>query len=351
MEVKRRKSNQVSIGSLSMGGDNPVLIQTMGKLPLKHQHIDSIINEMKMLKMLGNQIIRFAVPDETAIEPLKEIIKHHIMPVVADIHFDYKLALAAVKVGVDKIRINPGNIGASWKVKEVVECCKENEIPIRIGVNGGSLAPKYRGMNRVDAMLQSACEEIELLEQLNYSNIVVSLKCSDLQDCIDVNKKFATLNCYPLHIGITEAGPLVSSLVKSSIALSLLLKEGIGDTIRISISDRSEYEVIAAREILKACGLSKKGVTIVSCPKCGRALFDTENSFINQLQDYLYSIDKDITVAVMGCIVNGPGEAKDADIGITGNAKEVMLFKKGELIRRVKPCDAIDELKKEIDLL
>ena len=351
MGMKIRKSNIVKVGSLCLGGDNPPLIQTMGKLPLTQKNLGQIISELKELKIMGCNIIRFAIPDEASISAFQAVAKENIMPLVADIHFDHKLALLAIKAGANKIRINPGNIGADWKVKEVVNACKDRGIPIRIGVNGGSLPLKFKGLNRIDAMVKSGCEEIELLESLDFHDIVLSLKASNMEETIAANREIAKLNSYPIHIGITEAGPLISSLVKSSIAFYNLLSEGVGDTIRVSISDKSEYEVIAAREILKACGLSKKGVTIVSCPKCGRALFDQENGFINELQNYLYAIDKDITVAVMGCIVNGPGEAKDADIGITGNGKEVMLFKKGKLIKRVSPINAINELKQEIELL
>ena len=345
----RRKTREINVGGLLIGGNSPISIQTMSKTALTAGNYNAIISEMKTLKIMGCDIIRFAIPDESVIPILAEICKEKIVPIVADIHFDYKLALKSLDAGVDKVRINPGNIGAQWKVEEVLTSCKDKNIPIRIGVNGGSLSNKFKELNRVDAMLASATQEIEILEKNGFKNAVFSLKSSDPIETVKVNRLFSKNWDYPLHLGVTEAGPMIPSLVKSSIALSRLLDSGIGDTIRVSISDSPLNEIKAGREILKTTGHLKGGVTIVSCPKCGRAEFDNDNKIICELEEYLYQTKKDITVAVMGCPVNGPGEAKEADIGITGSGNNVIIFKKGKLYKKVKSENIISIIKEEID--
>lgn len=345
------KTRQVTVGDVQIGAGAPISIQTMGKVPMTWENVDFLTEQMHDLKKIGCHIIRFAIPDETVMEPLAKICQEKIMPIVADIHFDYKLALAALEAGVDKIRINPGNIGAAWKVEEVLAACLDKNIPIRVGINGGSLNRKYRHLDRVAAMLASAEEEIEILEKTGFKNALFSLKSSNVAETVEANTLFSSRWDYPLHLGVTEAGPLLPSLVKSSVALSRLLDKGIGDTIRISISDDLSTEVKAAREILKACGKSKKGATLISCPKCGRAVFDCDNKLAQTLEEYLYSVDKDITVAIMGCPVNGPGEAKEADLGVTGAGNEVIIFKKGELLKKIPRDKVIDILKEEIDKL
>lgn len=347
----RRKTRVVSVKDLKIGGDAPVSIQTMGKMPLTLPNLDAIVREIQLLEKMGCHLIRFAVPDESVLEPLSALCRLVEMPVVADIHFDYKLALGALGAGVDKIRINPGNIGAHWKVEEVLNACAGRGVPIRIGVNGGSLSSKYKKLSRIEGMLASAEEEIEILERCRFDQAVFSLKSSDAVETVEANQRFSKQWDYPLHLGVTEAGPMLPALVKSSIALSRLLDSGIGDTIRVSISDDSVSEVKAAREILKVCGRNRGGVTIVSCPKCGRAVFDNENLLIRELEDYLYQIDKEITVAVMGCPVNGPGEAKEADLGVTGSGDNIVIFKRGKLLTKVSRENVVQVLKEEIEKL
>jgi (E)-4-hydroxy-3-methylbut-2-enyl-diphosphate synthase len=345
------KTREIAVGNVKLGGDNPVVVQTMWD-----KHIKKVDNELiahlNKLQVYGSRLIRFAAPDLDSVPLLKEIGSRISMPVVADIHFDYKIALACIDAGIPKIRLNPGNIGADWKVEEVVRKAADNGTVIRVGANGGSLpkALKHR-KDRGEALVLAAEEQLELLERLNFYNTVVSMKSSDLDENFEANSIFASRHDYPLHLGITEAGPLIPSIVKSSIGLSRLLEKGIGSTIRISISDDPLKEVMAGNEILSALNMnSRPRVNLISCPKCGRSSFDT-HSFTEEIQDYLFSVDKNISVAIMGCMVNGPGEASHADIGISGVGNSIAIFKEGEIIRRETACTAKDAFIEEIEKL
>ena len=345
---KRTDTRAITVGGVQIGGQNKVVIQSMCNT--KTKDVDSTVNQILELEKVGCEIIRVAcldIEDAKAIKDIKE--KIHI-PIVADIHFDYKIALEAIKSKVDKIRINPGNIGDEEKIKSVVDGCKENNIPIRIGVNAGSLEKdlleKYKKPCS-DAMIESALRHIEILEKLDFYDICLSLKASNLDMCVEAYKKAAKLIKYPLHLGITEAGTAFSGTIKSSIGLGVLLREGIGDTLRVSLSDDPVEEILVCKEILKNCNLYKNSPKLVSCPTCGRIQYDLI-PLAKKMEKFLQTIEADITVAIMGCAVNGPGEAREADIGIAGGDKEGLLFKKGEIIRKVKQEDMFDTLKKEI---
>ncbi len=330
----RRKTREVRAGGTFIGAEHPLTVQTMWKKSL-HGFSEFDLKEISALRLYGCDFLRFSVPDLTSAEILSNVRAKADMPIVADIHFDYRIALKCIEYGIDKIRINPGNIGADWKVKEVLKAAAGRGIPIRIGINSGSLPRQLSALtDKSEAMIKAAEEEIDILEKNNFSNAVFSLKSSDVQATIRANRLFSKQYDYPLHLGITEAGPLTAGLVKTSIALSELLGDGIGDTIRVSLTDSPANEVIAGREILKACGLYDRGVNIISCPRCGRSTFDT-HSFINSVYDELYRIKEPLKVAVMGCVVNGPGEAADADIGITGAGNKVVIFKHGKLFAKV----------------
>ena len=316
----------------------------------KTKDIDSTVKQILELEKSGCEIIRVAcldIEDAKAIKSIKE--KIHI-PIVADIHFDYKIALQAIESGVDKIRINPGNIGDEEKVRSVVEGCKAKNIPIRIGVNAGSLEPelleKY-GKPCSDAMIESAKRHVEILENLGFYDICISLKASNLDMCVEAYEKAAKEFDYPLHLGITEAGTAFSGTIKSSIGLGVLLREGIGDTLRVSLSDDPVEEIKVCKEILKNCNLLTNIPKLVSCPTCGRIQYDLI-PIAKEIENFLQTINADITVAIMGCAVNGPGEAREADIGIAGGKNDGLLFKKGEIIRKIKQEDMIGELKEEI---
>jgi (E)-4-hydroxy-3-methylbut-2-enyl-diphosphate synthase len=313
--------------------------------------LSPIIERISGLKKLGCHIIRFAVPDIEAAESLGILAGRSPMPVVGDIHFDWRIALRCMDFPIAKIRINPGNIGAEWKVREVVAKAIDKGIPIRIGINGGSL-PKDLARERdiVSAALKAAEREIEVLESMRFSDIVVSLKMNEPDEVVRANEEFASRYPYPLHLGVTEAGPLVAGIVRNTAALVPLLKQGIGATIRVSLSDSMEQEVMAGKEILACAGKNAHGVRIVSCPRCGRAAFDT-HAFTSRWLNRLYSIDADISVAVMGCVVNGPGEARQADLGITGAGNSVLIFKRGEIIRRIDARDADAAFQEELDRL
>ena len=332
---------------MKIGGNNPVAVQSMCNTFT--QDTKSTIGQIARLEKAGCEIVRVTVPNIAAAEAIKEIKKNIHIPLVADIHFDYKLALAAIENGADKIRINPGNIGGREKTEAVVKACKERGIPIRIGVNVGSLEKdleiKY-GRNP-KAMVESALHHIRILEDLNFNNIVVSLKASDVPRTIEAYRMLAEKVDYPLHLGVTEAGTPRTGIIKSSIALGILLNEGIGDTLRISLTADPEEEVVAGWEILKALKLRVRGMTLISCPTCGRTEIDLIG-LANKVEEEIKKIDKPITVAVMGCIVNGPGEAKEADIGIAGGKGKAILFKKGEILRTVDEKDILPELLKEI---
>ena len=345
---KRTDTRAITVGGVQIGGQNKVVIQSMCNT--KTKDIDSTVKQILELEKVGCEIIRVAcldIEDAKAIKDIKE--KIHI-PIVADIHFDYKIALEAIKSKVDKIRINPGNIGDEEKIKAVVDGCKENNIPIRIGVNAGSLEKdlleKYKKPCS-DAMIESALRHIEILEKLDFYDICLSLKASNLDMCVEAYEKAAKLIKYPLHLGITEAGTAFSGTIKSSIGLGVLLREGIGDTLRVSLSDDPVEEILVCKEILKNCNLYKNSPKLVSCPTCGRIQYDLI-PLAKKMEKFLQTVDADITVAIMGCAVNGPGEAREADIGIAGGDKEGLLFKKGEIIRKVKQEDMFDTLKKEI---
>ena len=346
--MKRNKTRKIQVGNIYIGHQNKVVIQSMCNT--KTKDINKTVKQILDLESVGCEIIRVAVLDKEDAYAIKEIKKHIHIPIVADIHFDYKLALIAISSGVDKIRINPGNIGSKEKVIEVVNACKKNNIPIRIGVNSGSLEKdlldKY-GKVCVDAMIESAKKHIDILEELDFHDYILSLKTSNLDLCINTYKKASkTFDC-PLHIGITEAGTKFSGTIKSSIGLGILLKQGIGDTIRVSLSDDPIEEVIVAKEILSNCSLYDKP-NLISCPTCGRTQIDLI-PIAKEIENYLQTIDKKITVAIMGCVVNGPGEASHADIGIAGGLKEAVLFKKGKVIKKIKQEDVISTLKEEIE--
>ncbi len=349
--INVKKTRNIKIGNVEIGAGNPVAVQTMWDKPVSIVS-DELINSIKKLERVGCQIIRFAAPDLDSVPLLGDIAEKISMPLVADIHFDYRIAMKCMDYGIPKIRINPGNIGASWKVEEVVRKAADTGTVIRIGANGGSL-PKdlKKEKNRAAAIVKAAEDQLEFLEKLDFHNIVVSLKSSDINENYFANSEFYSRHDYPLHLGITEAGPLIPSVVKSSIGLSRLLEKGIGSTLRISISDDPIKEVIAANEILSALKINAiKRVDLISCPKCGRATFDT-HSFTDEIQEYLYSVDKNISVAIMGCLVNGPGEASHADLGISGVGNSIAIFKKGEIIRRETVCSAKEAFIQEIERL
>ena len=349
---KRNETRQIDVNGVKIGGQDKVVIQSMTNT--KTKDVESTVKQTLELEKAGCEIIRVAcldIEDAKAIKSIKE--KIHI-PIVADIHFDYKIALEAIKSGVDKIRINPGNIGSEEKIKAVVDACKANKIPIRIGVNSGSIEKeilkKYDGKPTAEGMVESALRHIRILEKLNFYDTCISLKASNLDLCIEAYEKASEKFNYPLHIGITEAGTAFSGTIKSSIGLGILLREGIGDTLRVSLSDNPVEEIKVAKEILKNCGLYKKSPTLIACPTCGRTQIDLI-PMAKEVEEFLQGIDADITVAVMGCAVNGPGEARCADIGIAGGVKEGILFKKGEIIRKIKQENIVEELKKEVLLM
>ena len=345
---KRDKTRKIKVGNLVLGGNNKVYIQSMTNT--KTKDVNSTVKQILDLERVGCEIIRVACLDKEDAKAIKEIKKKIHIPIVADIHFDYEIALEAIKSGVDKIRINPGNIGSKDRIKKVVEACKEKNIPIRIGVNSGSLEKDLlvNGKVTVKAMIESARRHVEILESLGFYDICISLKASDLDLCIKTYEEASKVFNYPLHIGITEAGTAFSGTIKSSIGLGILLNKGIGNTIRVSLSDDPIEEVKVAKEILKDCNLYKDSAKLVSCPTCGRTQIDLI-PIAKEVEEYLQTVNKDIKVAVMGCAVNGPGEAKDADIGIAGGIGEALLFKKGEIIKKVPQEEIVDILKEEID--
>lgn len=343
------ESNTVKIGEKIIGGGFPVAIQTMWKSPLSGE-INTVLSEIEELRDIGADIIRFAVPDIQDAEILSKISKKSTIPLVADIHFDYRIALKCIEGGIHKIRINPGNIGASWKVEEVVRASADFGVPIRVGVNGGSLPASLRDLDNIsEAMVKAAELELNIFEKLGFKDVVFSLKSSDIESTVMANTVFSAKYSYPLHLGVTEAGPLIPGVVKSSIALNSMLQNNIGDTIRVSLSDTMRNEVIAGKEILKAAGKISEGVTTVSCPRCGRASFNT-HEFLNSVDPVLQKIKKNISIAVMGCIVNGPGEAKHADLGITGSGDNIVIFRKGKVVKKGNPSEAtalfLEELEK-----
>lgn len=347
--MKRTDTRKIMVGNVQIGGQNKVVIQSMCNT--KTKDVASTVKQIIELENAGCEIIRVACFDIEDAKAIKEIKKQIHIPIVADIHFDYKIAIEAIEAGIDKVRINPGNIGDEGKVKLVVDKCKEKNIPIRIGVNAGSLEKdlleKYGGRPTATAMIESAKRHIDILEKLDFYDYAVSLKASSLDLCIDAYREAAEKFRCPLHLGVTEAGTEFSGTIKSSIGLGILLREGIGDTVRVSLSDDPVTEIKVAKEILKDCNLYKDSPTLVSCPTCGRTQIDLI-PIAKEVEVFLQTINSDIKVAVMGCSVNGPGEAKDADIGIAGGVKEGLLFKHGEIIRKIPQEKIVEELKKEI---
>lgn len=346
--VNRNETRKIFVRDVQIGGQNKVVIQSMTNT--KTKDVEATVNQILKLEEAGCEIIRVACLDEEDARAIKEIKARTHIPIVSDIHFNYRIALEAAKAGVDKIRINPGNIGSIDRVKQVVEACSERKIPIRIGVNSGSLPKdileKHGGKPTAKAMVESGLRHIKILEDLNFYDIALSLKASDLNLCIESYEEAANTINYPLHLGVTHAGTEFSGTVSSSIGLGTLLREGIGDTMRVSLSADPIKEIKVAKEILKDCKLYESP-TLIACPTCGRLQYDLI-PVANEIEDFLQTIKKNITVAVMGCAVNGPEEAKHADIGIAGGVKEGLLFKKGEIIRKVKQEDMVDVLKEEI---
>ncbi|WP_455147278.1 flavodoxin-dependent (E)-4-hydroxy-3-methylbut-2-enyl-diphosphate synthase [Stomatobaculum longum] len=346
---ERHKTRVVRIGDVAIGGENPIRIQSMCNT--KTEDVEATVAQIRALTAAGCEIVRVAVPTVAAAEAIGDIRRQIKIPLVADIHFDYRLALAAMEHGADKIRINPGNIGEDWKLREVVNAAKERNIPIRVGVNSGSLEKdllqKYGGVT-AEGIVESALEKVRRIEELGYENLVISIKSSDVLMCIRAHELLAAETDYPLHIGITEAGTLLRGTVKSAVGLGIILYEGIGDTIRVSLTGDPLEEIKAAREILKSLGLRKGGVEVVSCPTCGRTEIDLIG-LANRVESLVerYS-DLDVRVAVMGCVVNGPGEAREADFGVAGGKGAGVLIRKGEVIRTMPEAELLPALEAEL---
>ena len=338
----------VKIGDRVIGGGNPILIQSMTNT--KTEDVAATVAQIQALTAAGCDIIRCAVPTMEAAEALTEIKKQVSIPVVADIHFDYRLALAAIEHGADKIRINPGNIGSTERVRAVVDTAKERGIPIRVGVNSGSLekdlVEKYHGVT-AEGIVESALDKVHLIEDMGCDNLVISIKSSDVMMCVKAHELIATQTDHPLHVGITESGTIISGNIKSSIGLGLILHQGIGDTIRVSLTGDPLEEIKSAKLILRTLGLRKGGVEVVSCPTCGRTRIDLIG-LANQVENMVADIPLDIKVAVMGCVVNGPGEAKEADIGIAGGIGEGLLIKNGEVYKKVPEGELLEALRYEL---
>ena len=346
--MERRKSRTIAIGQVTIGGENPVAVQSMTNT--KTENIPATVDQIHRLTDRGCEIIRCAVPTLEAAQALKEIRKQIAIPLVADIHFDYRLALAALESGVDALRLNPGNIGGRDRVEKVVEAARQRQVPIRIGVNAGSLPKdlleKY-GHPTAEALVEAAWRHIHILEEMDYNNIVISLKAHDVPLTLAAYRLMARECDYPLHVGITEAGTIRSGLIKSAVGIGTLLAEGIGDTIRVSLTGDPLAELDAGFEILKSLGLRQHGPTLVSCPTCGRTCWSLEK-VAKEVEARLAEIPEPITVAVMGCVVNGPGEAREADVGIAGGKGEGLLFRKGQILRKVPEARLVEELFEEI---
>jgi len=345
----RKKTRVIRVGNIKIGGGNPVIVQSMTKTDTRD--IEATSGQIKRLSEAGCEIVRIAIPDDEAAKAISGIKKGSPIPIIADIHFDWRLALEAIRGGVDGLRINPGNIGAKWKVAEIVSACKDKGIPIRIGVNAGSLSKKILdkyGHPVAEALVESAEEHIEILEAMDFRDIKVSLKASSVMTTIEAYRLFSKRHDYPLHVGVSEAGPFFTGIIKSSVGIGILLEDGIGDTIRVSLSTDPVEEVRVAYEILKSLGLRQRGVNIISCPTCGRCSLDIKEIAM-RVEEALKDMDKPITVAVMGCAVNGPGEAREADIGIAGGKGFGILFRKGKVIRKVKEEEMLETLLKEME--
>ena len=346
--MRRDETKQIQIGSVTIGGGNPVAIQSMTNT--KTEDVQATVAQILALEKAGCEIIRCAVPTMEAAEALREIKKEIHIPLVADIHFDYRLAIAAIENGADKIRINPGNIGSRDRIQAVVDKAKEYQVPIRVGLNSGSLekelVEKY-GKVTAEGLVESALDKVRLIEEMGYDKLVVSIKSSDVLMCVRAHELIADVCPYPLHVGITESGTVTAGNIKSSIGLGLILHQGIGDTIRVSLTGDPVEEIRSAKLILKTLGLRKGGIEVVSCPTCGRTKIDLIG-LANQVEQMVEDIPLDIKVAVMGCVVNGPGEAKEADIGIAGGIGEGLLIKKGEIVKKVKEEELLETLRQEL---
>ncbi len=344
----RDHTRKIRIGERVIGGGNPVLIQSMTNT--KTEDVEATVGQILALERAGCEIIRCAVPTMEAAEALREIKKQIHIPLVADIHFDYKLAIASIENGADKIRINPGNIGGRDRIRAVVDCARERNVPIRVGVNSGSLekelVEKYHGVT-AEGLVESALDKVRTIEDFGYENLVISIKSSNVPVCARAHALIAEKTDYPLHVGITEAGTLWSGNIKSSVGLGMILGQGIGDTIRVSLTGSPLEEVRSARMILRTLGLRKGGIEVVSCPTCGRTQIDLIG-LANKVEEMVQDIPLDIKVAVMGCVVNGPGEAKEADIGICGGKGVGLLIKGGEIVRKIPEIDLLSELRKEL---
>ena len=347
--MTREQTRVIRIGSRVIGGGNPILIQSMTNT--RTEDVEATVAQIHALEKAGCEIIRCTVPTPEAAKAVKEIKERISIPLVADIHFDYKMAIAAMENGADKIRINPGNIGGKDKVAAVVSVARERNIPIRVGVNSGSLekelVEKYHGVT-AEGLVESALDKVHMIEELGYENLVISIKSSDVMMCVKAHELLAEKTDYPLHVGITEAGTIISGNIKSAIGLSLILNQGIGDTIRVSLTGDPAEEIKSAKLILRTLGLRKGGIEVVSCPTCGRTKIDLIG-LANQVETLAAQFPLDIKVAVMGCAVNGPGEAKEADIGIAGGIGEGLLIKKGEIIKKVPEGELLSVLREELE--
>lgn len=345
----RRISKEVQIGNVWIGGSHPIAIQSMTNT--KTEDVEATVKQILALEAAGCEIIRCAAPTMEAAKAFAEIKKQIHIPLVADIHFDYHLAIAAMENGADKVRINPGNIGSAEKIKAVVDVARERNIPLRVGVNSGSLEKhlieKYGGVT-AEGLVESALHQAALIEDMGYDNLVISIKSSDVLMCVKAHELIAEQTKHPLHVGITESGTVTSGNIKSSIGLSLILGQGIGDTIRVSLTADPVEEISSAKQILKTLGLRKGGIEVVSCPTCGRTRIDLIG-LAKQVEELVKNYPLDIKVAVMGCVVNGPGEAREADLGVAGGIGEGLIIRKGEILRKVKEEELLSELKKELD--
>lgn len=347
--MSRANTRVVKIGDRVIGGGNPILIQSMTNT--KTEDVEATVKQIQALTEAGCDIIRCAVPTMEAAKALSEIKKQISIPLVADIHFDYRLAIAAIENGADKIRINPGNIGSRDRIQAVVDAAKERQIPIRVGVNSGSLekelVEKYNGVT-AEGLVESALDKVRIIEEMGYDNLVISIKSSDVMMCAKAHELITNQADHPLHVGITEAGTLYSGNIKSAVGLGIILYQGIGDTIRVSLTGDPLEEIKSAKRILKTLGLRKGGIEVVSCPTCGRTQIDLIG-LANQVETLVQGYDLDIKVAVMGCVVNGPGEAKEADLGVAGGKGVGILIKKGEIVKKVPESELLSVLKDELD--
>ena len=345
----RDETKVVQIGKRQIGGGNPILIQSMCNT--KTEDVEATVEQILALEHAGCDIIRVAVPTMEAAAALTEIKRQIHIPLVADIHFDYRLAIAAIECGADKIRINPGNIGSRERIQAVVDKAKEYGVPIRVGVNSGSLekplVEKYGGVT-AEGLVESALDKVALIEQMGYDNLVISIKSSDVMMCVKAHELIAKKTHYPLHVGITEAGTVIAGNIKSAVGLGLILSQGIGDTIRVSLTGSPLEEIKSAKLILKTLGLRRGGVEVVSCPTCGRTQIDLIG-LANQVETLVQGYPLDIKVAVMGCVVNGPGEAKEADLGVAGGIGDGLLIRKGEIVKKLPESELLPALKAELD--